>query len=223
MQPRTLVPAFDGLHDARLRSFYVVTHVDVPGAVRDKGLAALTALNSPNRKDAGNLRFDVVHQKNRTNHFTVVEIWKGQRSNDAHELAAHTRAFRAALTPITGALYDQRWYRPLEPRRYWPPGLGRNVGPLGAEVGALGADDGPPGPGPPGPEGPPGAEDGPPGLKDGPPALGPEAGPFGEPANGSPCGRVFLRAMSAARWQLSISWTAALVPRSGNCVTNSPW
>jgi quinol monooxygenase YgiN len=92
---------------------YVVTHVDVPGAVRDKGLAALTALSGPSRKDAGNLRFDVVHQKNRTNHFTMVEVWKDQRSNDAHELAAHTRAFRNALTPITGALYDQRWYRPL--------------------------------------------------------------------------------------------------------------
>ena len=92
---------------------YVVTHVDVPGPVRDKGLAALTALSGPSRKDAGNLRFDVVHQKNRTNHFTVVEVWKDQRANDAHELAAHTRAFRNALTPITGALYDQRWYRPL--------------------------------------------------------------------------------------------------------------
>ena len=92
---------------------YVVTHVDVPGAVRDKGLAALTALAGPSRKDAGNLRFDVVHQKNRTNHFTVVEIWKDQRSNDAHELAPHTRAFRNALTPITGALYDQHWYKPL--------------------------------------------------------------------------------------------------------------
>lgn len=92
---------------------YVVTHVDVPGGVRDKGLAALTALSGPSRADAGNLRFNVVHQKNRTNHFTVVEVWKDQRSNDAHELAAHTRAFRDALTPITGALYDQRWYRPL--------------------------------------------------------------------------------------------------------------
>ncbi len=92
---------------------YVVTHVDVPGPVRDKGLAALTALSGPSRKDAGNLRFDVVHQKNRTNHFTMIEVWKDQRSNDAHELAAHTRAFRNALTPITGALYDQRWYRPL--------------------------------------------------------------------------------------------------------------
>ena len=56
-----------------------------------KGLAALTALSGATRKDAGNLRFDVVHQKNRTNHFTVVEVWKDQPSNDAHELAAHTQ------------------------------------------------------------------------------------------------------------------------------------
>ena len=92
---------------------YVVTHVDVPGPARDKAVAALTALSGPSRKDAGNLRFDVVHQKSRTNHFTVVEVWKDQRSNGRHELAAHTRAFRSSLTPITGALYDQRWYRPL--------------------------------------------------------------------------------------------------------------
>ena len=92
---------------------YVVTHVDVPGPVRDKGLAALTALSGPSRKDAGNLRFDVVHQKNRTNHFTVMEVWKDQAANDTHELAAHTRAFRGALTPITGALYDQRWYKAM--------------------------------------------------------------------------------------------------------------
>lgn len=92
---------------------YVVTHVDVPGPVREQGLAALTALSAPSREDAGNLRFDVVYQQNRTNHFTVIEVWKDQPSNDAHELAAHTRAFRNTLTPITGALYDQRWYRAL--------------------------------------------------------------------------------------------------------------
>jgi quinol monooxygenase YgiN len=91
----------------------VVTHVDVPGNVRDKVLPALKTLAETSRKDAGNLRFDVVHQKGRTNHFTVVEVWKDQKSNDTHELAAHTREFRGQLTPITGALYDQRWYKAL--------------------------------------------------------------------------------------------------------------
>jgi (4S)-4-hydroxy-5-phosphonooxypentane-2,3-dione isomerase len=92
---------------------YVVSHVDVPVNVRDKGLAALQALAEPTRKDNGNLRFDVTHERRRTNHFTVVEVWRNQAAHDAHEVATHTRDFRGALTPITGAMYDQRWYRPL--------------------------------------------------------------------------------------------------------------
>ncbi len=94
-------------------AIHVVTHVDVPGNVRDKAFAALKDLADASRKDRGNLRFDVVHQKNRTNHFTVMELWTDQKSDDAHELAAHTREFRNVLTPITGALYDQRWYKAL--------------------------------------------------------------------------------------------------------------
>jgi quinol monooxygenase YgiN len=94
-------------------ALYVVTHVDVGPQNRDKIAVALNALADPTRKDAGNVRFDVLQQKARTNHFTVTEAWKDQRSNDAHEIAAHTREFRAALGPLTGALYDQRWYKPL--------------------------------------------------------------------------------------------------------------
>jgi len=92
---------------------YVVTHVDVPGANRDKLLPAITAFAEASRKESGNWRFDVVYQKNRTNHFTVFEGWKDQKSNDAHELAAHTKEFRNVLTPLTGAMYDQRWYRAI--------------------------------------------------------------------------------------------------------------
>jgi quinol monooxygenase YgiN len=92
---------------------YVVTHVDVGPPNRDKIIVALKALSDPTRKDAGNVRFDVLQQKSRTNHFTVVEAWTDQKANDAHEIAAHTREFRNTLGPLTGALYDQRWYTPL--------------------------------------------------------------------------------------------------------------
>jgi quinol monooxygenase YgiN len=92
---------------------YVVTHVDVGPPNRDKIVVALNALADPTRRDAGNVRFDVLQQKARSNHFTVTEAWKDQRSNDAHEIAAHTKDFRAALGPLTGALYDQRWSKPL--------------------------------------------------------------------------------------------------------------
>jgi quinol monooxygenase YgiN len=92
---------------------YVVTHVDVAPPNRDKIIVAFKALVGPSRKDAGNLRFDVVQQKNRTNHFKMIESWKDQASDDAHEIAAHTKQFRDTLGPLTGALYDQRWYKAL--------------------------------------------------------------------------------------------------------------
>jgi quinol monooxygenase YgiN len=110
---RLCIPTFVAAQKPGGSSVYVVTHVDVPGNVRDKILPALEALAEQSRKETGNLRYDVSYQKNRTNHFTVMEIWKDQAANDTHELAAHTRAFRGALTPITGALYDQRWYKAM--------------------------------------------------------------------------------------------------------------
>jgi quinol monooxygenase YgiN len=110
---RLCIPTFVAAQKAGDSLVYVVTHVDVPGAVRDKVLPALQALAEHSRKEAGNLRFDVSYQKNRTNHFTVMENWKDQAANDTHELATHTREFRGVLTPITGALYDQRWYKSM--------------------------------------------------------------------------------------------------------------
>jgi quinol monooxygenase YgiN len=110
---RLCIPTFVAAQKGGDSSIYVVTHVDVPGAVRDKIMPALQALAEHSRKEAGNLRFDVSYQKNRTNHFTVMENWKDQAANDTHELAAHTREFRGVLTPITGALYDQRWYKSM--------------------------------------------------------------------------------------------------------------
>ena len=110
---RLCIPTFVAAQKPGDASVYVVTHVDVPGIHRDKVMPALDALAQHSRKEAGNLRFDVSYQKTRTNHFTVMETWKDQAANDTHELTIHTREFRNVLTPITGALYDQRWYKAM--------------------------------------------------------------------------------------------------------------
>src|SRR5215468_1923335 len=110
---RLCIPTFVAAQKPGDASVYVVTHVDVPGIHRDKIMPALDALAQHSRKEAGNLRFDVSYQKTRTHHFTVMETWKDQAANDTHELATHTREFRNVLTPITGALYDQRWYKAM--------------------------------------------------------------------------------------------------------------
>lgn len=74
----------------------------------------LRQLGEDSRKNEGNLRFEVVQQVNRPNHFTVVEIWSSARMLEAHSMAASTRRFRDALAPMTGALYDERMYRALD-------------------------------------------------------------------------------------------------------------
>jgi len=94
-------------------AMYVVTHVDVPGNNRDATLVALQALADRTRAEPGNVRFDVVHQLNRTNHFSVIGVWADSQSESGHQGAPHTLSFRTAVTPMLGALYDQRWYKPL--------------------------------------------------------------------------------------------------------------
>jgi quinol monooxygenase YgiN len=92
---------------------YVVTHIDVPGNSRDAAMQLMRPLVDQSRREPGNVRFDIVHQLDRTNHFTAIEAWSDQKTEDGHELASHTRTFRGGITPLLGALYDQRRYKPL--------------------------------------------------------------------------------------------------------------
>jgi quinol monooxygenase YgiN len=92
---------------------FVVTHVDVPPPKKDDCIALLKTLVDASRKETGVLRFDVLQQVSRPNHFSVVETWKGQNAYVAHVTAAHTKSFREQLTPMSGALYDERLYKSL--------------------------------------------------------------------------------------------------------------
>jgi (4S)-4-hydroxy-5-phosphonooxypentane-2,3-dione isomerase len=92
---------------------YVLTHVDLTREHIEDGSALLQAMRADSTKEAGNLRYDVLQQANRSNHFTVVEEWASMTALEAHAAAAHTRAFRHALLPMQGALYDERRYERL--------------------------------------------------------------------------------------------------------------
>ena len=94
-------------------AIYVVTHVDVPPPRKDECIAALKTLVADSRKEGGGVRFEVFQQGNRPNHFSVVETWKNQKAYDDHITAPHTRKFRDQLTPMSGALYDERTYKAL--------------------------------------------------------------------------------------------------------------
>jgi quinol monooxygenase YgiN len=94
-------------------ALYVVTHVDVIPPRREDAVAALKVLGEANRAAGGNIRYEVVQQTNRPNHFTVVEIWRSREAFDANSVSAHQREFRDKLAQMTGALYDERLYEAL--------------------------------------------------------------------------------------------------------------
>lgn len=93
---------------------YAVSHVDVIPPQRDNAVVALKALGDANRAAGGNVRYDIVQQTNRPNHFTVVEIWKSRADYEANSMSAHQREFRDKLAQMTGALYDERLYEILD-------------------------------------------------------------------------------------------------------------
>ncbi len=102
-------PAGSGTAD----TFYVVTHVDVVPTRKDDGVTLLQRLSAESRKQDGNIRFDVLQQTARPNHFTVIEAWKSRGAFEAHTRATPTRAFRDDIQPAIGALYDDRFFRLL--------------------------------------------------------------------------------------------------------------
>jgi quinol monooxygenase YgiN len=105
--------ATQGKNESQSGAIYVVTHVDVIPAGKDDCMAALKAMSVDTANDPGNISYEVLQQANRANHFTVVEAWTNRKALDAHAMAAHTRAFREKISPVAGALYDERIYKAL--------------------------------------------------------------------------------------------------------------
>jgi quinol monooxygenase YgiN len=90
---------------------FTVTHVDVIPTKKDEGIAATKGLFEPASKSAGNLTFDVLQQNSRLNHMTLFEAWKSNAEMAANAGEDYMKAYRFALQPMSGALYDHRTYR----------------------------------------------------------------------------------------------------------------
>jgi quinol monooxygenase YgiN len=91
---------------------YVITHVDV--APNPQVPPLLERVAEASRREAGNLRFDVLQHTMRANHFTVVEHWRSQQALEAHVGAAHMRQYRDELQPLTGSPLDERIYTAVQ-------------------------------------------------------------------------------------------------------------
>jgi quinol monooxygenase YgiN len=92
-------------------SIFVLTHVDVAPDHVEEFLALIKDMSAATAHEGGNVRYQVLQQTERLNHFTVAEQWANGEALEAHAMATHTHGFRARLQPMIGALYDQRLYR----------------------------------------------------------------------------------------------------------------
>jgi quinol monooxygenase YgiN len=91
----------------------ILTHVDVVPTQVEPGTAKVKAFVEEGRNAPGNLRFDDVVQANRKNHFTVIEAWNSAADKNAWISSKTARSFREELHPMSGALYDERVYKPV--------------------------------------------------------------------------------------------------------------
>jgi len=91
----------------------VLTHVDVFPANKDQAVEQVKAQADAARKADGNLRYDVLQWDGHPNHFTLVEVWRDRKAFDANLASAPNKEFRGKITPLEGALYDERLYQAL--------------------------------------------------------------------------------------------------------------
>ena len=88
---------------------YVVTHVDFTPPNAAQGEAALKAFAAEASHDA--VRYEVLQEPTRKNHFTLVTVWKDQAAFEAHLASPKTRDFRNKIDPLLGSPFDERLHR----------------------------------------------------------------------------------------------------------------
>ena len=96
------------------QAIHVVAHVDTVGGPQVDAPGLLNRLAEASRKEQGCLRFDVLQNITRLNHFTLVATWQNQKALDAHDAAPHTKQYRDVVQPMSGSPVDERVYKAVE-------------------------------------------------------------------------------------------------------------
>jgi len=92
---------------------YLVSYIEVMPPSQGEASAFLRQYREASRKDAGNVRLEVLQQSGRPDHFALVEIWQDQQTFEAHGRAAHTVQLRDKLQPLRVSPYDERLHKGL--------------------------------------------------------------------------------------------------------------
>lgn len=78
------------------------------------GTKLLQQFASDSHKDKGVVRFELLGDVSRKNHFTIISVWENQAAFDAHLEANHTKQFREKLQPMLGSPFDERLHNIMQ-------------------------------------------------------------------------------------------------------------
>ena len=93
---------------------YAVSYIDVAPSARTTATTLLQQFANASRKDAGNMRFDILQRMAPSNQFAIVAVWKDQNAYDAHLAAAHSKEFRDKIKPLIISAIDDRVHAGME-------------------------------------------------------------------------------------------------------------
>ncbi len=93
---------------------YVVTHIDITPNYAEAAKKLLTEFAAATRTDDALIRYDLLQQDSRANHFVAVEVWESRDAYEAHGGHPHSIAFREKLQPMLGSPFDVRLHSAIE-------------------------------------------------------------------------------------------------------------
>jgi quinol monooxygenase YgiN len=96
------------LAQADNQSAFGVTYIEVTPSAEAQAATLLRRVAATSRKEAGNLRYDVLQDVERPNQFAILETWNDVKAYETHGGGASMKQFRAELTPFRTGHYDER-------------------------------------------------------------------------------------------------------------------
>ena len=94
-------------------SVYVIAFVDATPNFAMDCAKLLVQHAAEAKKEPGVVRFEVLRQDSRGNHYMMSEVWRSRQAFEA-EGSEHTKQFREKLQPMLGSPFDERVHSILQ-------------------------------------------------------------------------------------------------------------
>lgn len=100
---------------------YLVTYLEVTPSAEATAVSLLKQVAAASRKEAGNLRYEVLQEIGRPAQFAILEAWNDAKALEAHAGGAAVKQLRAGIDPLRISYYDERLDTGIDVGTQGPP------------------------------------------------------------------------------------------------------